>query len=67
MPWPRIPKLDQHHVNGLVRRNVKIFLVNFLDAFRDDFARRNEHRTEHALLRFDAVRQRSVNILRRSC
>ena len=50
-----------------MRRNVEIVLVNFLDRFRDDFARRDEHRAEHALLRFHAVRQRSVNIRRRSC
>ena len=67
MPWPGVPELDQDDVNRLVRRNVEIFLVNFLDAFRDDFARRDEHGTEHALLGLDAVRQGPVNILRGSC
>jgi hypothetical protein len=50
-----------------MRRDVEIFLINFLDAFRDDFARRDEHGTEHALLGFDAVGERSVNILRGRC
>ena len=62
-----IPELDQHGVDRLVRGNVEVFLVNFLDAFRDDFARRDEHGTEHALLGFDAMRQRPTNILWKRC
>ena len=38
-----IPKIDQNVVDGLVRGNVEIFFVNFLDAFRDGFTRRDEH------------------------
>ena len=62
-----IPEFDQHVVNRLVCRDVEIFSVNFLDAFRDDFTRRNEHRAENTLLGLYAVRQRSVNILGRTC
>src|SRR6516162_4205042 len=50
-----------------MRGNVKIFLVNFLDTFRDRLTRRDKHRTENALLGFYAMRRRSVNILRRTC
>src|SRR5438046_9768602 len=50
-----------------MRRNVEVFLVNFLDHFGDRVTRRNEHRTEHALLGFYAVRRCAVNILRRTC
>src|SRR5437867_8362984 len=50
-----------------MRRNVEVFLVNFLDHFSDRVTRRNEHRTEHALLGFYAVRRCAVNILRRTC
>ena len=52
-----IPQLDEDEVNRLVRGNVEVVLVNFLDAFRDDFARRDQHRTQDALLRLYAVRQ----------
>src|SRR5437764_8161728 len=50
-----------------MRRDVEVFLVNFLDHFSDRVTRRNEHRTEHALLGFYAVRRCAVNILRRTC
>ena len=36
-----IPKIDQDTVDRLMGRDVKIFLINFLDAFRDGFARRD--------------------------
>ena len=62
-PLTGIPEIDQHGVNRLVRRNVEIFFVNLLDRFRDDVARRDEHRTENALLRLHAVGQGAVNIL----
>ena len=38
-----VPKIDQNVVDRLVRGDVEIFFVNFLDAFRDGFARRDEH------------------------
>ena len=57
-----VPKVDQRGVNRLVRRDIKIFFVNLLDGFADRFFGRDEHRTEHALLRFDAVREGAVNI-----
>src|SRR5437879_11712909 len=50
-----------------MRRDVEVFLVNFLDHFGDCVPWRNEHRTEHALLGFYAVRRSAVNILRRTC
>jgi hypothetical protein len=50
-----------------VRGNVEVFLADLLDAFRDDLARRDEHGTEHALLGFDAVRERPTNILWKAC
>jgi hypothetical protein len=50
-----------------MRRNVKVFLFDFFDAFRDDVLRRDQHRAEHALLGFDAMRWRTVNILCRTC
>jgi hypothetical protein len=64
---PGIPQLHQDDVNGLVRGNVKVFLVNFFNAFRDDFPRRDQHGTKHALLGFNAMRQGPVNILRGRC
>src|SRR5215475_13942817 len=63
----RVPKLNKNVVDRPMRRDVEIFFVNFLDAFRDCFTRRDEHRTENALFRFYAMRRRSVNILRRTC
>src|SRR5207237_7559836 len=51
----------------LMRRNVKVFLFDFFDAFRDDVLRRDQHRAEHALLGFDAMRWGAVNILCRTC
>src|SRR5438132_11666636 len=50
-----------------MRRDVEVFLVNFLDHFGDCVPWRNQHRTEHALLGFYAVRRSAVNILRRPC
>ena len=38
-----VPEIDQDAVDGLMRRNVEIFLVNFLDDFRDRVARRDQH------------------------
>ena len=38
-----VPKIDKNVVDGSVRRDIEIFLVNFLDAFRDCFTRRDEH------------------------
>ena len=66
-PLRRIPEFDQMSVDRLVRGNVEIRLVNFLDAFRDGFTRRDEHGTEHALLCFHAVGERPTNILWKSC
>src|ERR1051326_7027872 len=63
----RVPEIDQDIVNRPVRGHVKVFLVNFLDAFRDRFSRRNQHRPEHPLLRVNAMRGCTVNILRRTC
>src|SRR5205809_4390146 len=63
----RIPKIDKNVVNCAVRWDVKVFFVNFFDAFCDGFSRGDEHRPEHALLRVNAVRRGAVNILRRSC
>src|SRR5439155_9406861 len=60
-------KFDKNVVDRPVRGNVKIFLVNLFDAFRDGFARGDEHRPENALLRFYAMRRRAVKILRRTC
>jgi hypothetical protein len=57
-----IPEIDQHGVDRLMRWNVEIVLVNLLDRFRNDVARRDEHRAEHALLRLHAVRKGAVNI-----
>src|SRR5437867_6710748 len=62
-----VPKIDQHAVDRLMRRDVEVFLINFLDHFGDCVPWRNEHRTEHALLGFYAVRRSAVNILRRTC
>src|SRR5438445_335359 len=42
-------------------------LPKFFDAFWNDVLRRNQHRTEHPLLGFDAMRWRAVNILCRTC
>ena len=63
----RVPEFHQRGIDDLVRRDVEILLVNFLHALRDDIARRDEHGTEHALLRLDAMRQRPPNILWGSC
>jgi hypothetical protein len=57
-----IPKIDQHGVDRLVRRDVEIVLVNLLDRFRNDVPRRDEHRAQHALLRLHAVGKGAVNI-----
>src|SRR4029077_5509979 len=38
---PRVPKIDKNVVNRPMRRNVKVFFVNLLDAFRDGFSRRD--------------------------
>src|SRR6266571_4879043 len=35
----RVPKIDKNVVNRPVRGDVKVFFVNFLDAFRDRFTR----------------------------
>jgi hypothetical protein len=40
----RVPEIDQFAINDLVRWNVKVFLGDFLDAFRNGIARRNKHR-----------------------
>src|SRR6202022_3475387 len=50
-----------------MRRNVEVFLVNLLYDFGNRVPWRNQHRTEHALLGFHAMRRRAVNILRRTC
>src|SRR5437773_2375751 len=63
----RIPTIDKDVVNRPVRWDIKVFFINFLDAFRDRFTRRDEHRPENALLRFHAMRRCAVNILRRTC
>src|SRR5213592_582197 len=47
--------------------HVEGFRVDWLGHFGDRVTRRNEHRTEHALLGFYAVRRCAVNILRRTC
>src|SRR5260370_20842565 len=49
-----------------MRRDVEVFLVNFLDHFGDCVRRVNEHRTEHALLGFYRVGRCAVNILGRT-
>src|SRR5207244_6821656 len=54
---PRVPKIDKNAINRPVRRNVKVFFVNFLDAFRDGFSRRDKHRPQHALLRINTMRR----------
>ena len=36
---PRVPKVNKDVVDGLVRRDIKVFFVNFLDALPDCFAR----------------------------
>src|SRR5438094_4677928 len=63
----RIPTIDKDVVNRPVRWDIKVFFINFLDAFRDRFTRTDEHRPENALLRFHAMRRCAVNILRRTC
>src|SRR5207253_2615921 len=63
----RAPLLHENAKDRLMRRNVKVFLFDFFDAFRDDVLRRDQHRTEHTLLGFDAMRRRTVNILCRTC
>src|SRR6266403_438125 len=63
----RAPLLHQNAKDRLMRRNVEVFLFDFFDAFRDDVLRRDQHRTEHALLGFHAMRRRAVNILCRTC
>src|SRR5262249_10881193 len=40
---PCVPKIDDDVVDGPVRGDVEVFLVNFLDTFRDGLARRNQH------------------------
>src|SRR6516164_463694 len=35
---PRVPKIDEDVVDRPVRGNVKVFFVNFFDAFRDGFS-----------------------------
>src|SRR6266481_1226885 len=62
-----VPKIDKNAVDRSMRRNVKVIFVNFLDAFRNGFSRRNKHRSQDALLRINAVRGGTVNILRRTC
>src|SRR6267378_711513 len=62
-----VPKIDKDRVDSLVRGNVEVFLVNFLNDFGDRVPRRDQHRAEHALLGFHAVRRCAVNILRRTC
>src|SRR6266480_2266399 len=64
---PRVPKIDKNVVDRPVCGNVKVFFVNFLDAFRDRFSRGDEHGPEYALLRVDTMRRGPVNILRRTC
>ena len=39
----RVPKIDKDAVNRAVRGDVEVFLINFLDAFRDGLARGDEH------------------------
>ena len=63
----RAPLLHQNAKDRLMRRNVKVFLFDLFNAFRDDVLRRDQHRTEHTLLGFDAMRWRTVNILCRTC
>src|SRR5947207_10886577 len=62
-----IPKIDENIIDRSVRGDVKVFFVNFLDAFCDSFTRRYQHRPEHALLCVNALRRGAVNILRRTC
>src|SRR5205807_5242806 len=62
-----IPKIDENIIDRSVRGDVKVFFVNFLDAFCDSFTRRYQHRPEHALLCVNAMRWGAVNILRRTC
>src|SRR4030095_2958500 len=59
--------VNQEDIDRMVRRDVKVFFVNFFDALRDGLARRDQHRAEHALLRFYTMRRGTVNILRRTC
>ena len=40
---PRVPKIDKNVLDRPVRGNVKVFFVNFLDAFRYGFSRRDKH------------------------
>jgi len=40
---PGIPKIDEHSVDRLMSRDVKILLINFLDAFGNGLPRREQH------------------------
>ena len=62
-----VPLFHQNPIDRLMSRNVKIFLRDFFNALRNCILGCDQHRTQHALLRLDAMGRGPVNILCRTC